>query len=234
MKKYLLDLDGTLVVRGPPNQYPIGELIPNSLLETDAVVGADFEGRAVYFMIARRRIPIYFRFGLRDFLAAISNDGECTIVIATHACRQYAERIRDYLASKVVNMRMKVQCFTRPQLKVAPADNNYEFILEDKPERWINGTKRLIRIPELTVKNVGCDNKLVALTNELTTGTVLRMDSFVQILDFNPMDTLNLTRCSHCSRWKATELCASCGIGADSDTDHSDEFESDSSQTTSS
>ena len=87
-----------MIVRGHANAYPTSELLPNSLNEADSVIGSNFEARPVYFVMGKKRYPIYFRNGLFDLLSVLSDDGNNVLQITTHACQHYATRIRDYLS----------------------------------------------------------------------------------------------------------------------------------------
>jgi hypothetical protein len=49
----------------------------------------------------------------------------------------------------------------------------YKFILEDRPERWVEGTPRLIKVAPITVGTVATDRELVEFYNSWQAGRLL-------------------------------------------------------------
>ena len=225
-KTYLLDIDGTILIRGPAVVYPTSELLPNSQFESDQLpYGSFFEARPIYFLMKRKKYPVFFRRGLYDLLTMLSSDEDSKIVLATHACPIYANRICEYIQRHVKNLNITVETTKRDTCKVPPI--HYEFILEDKPHRWKKETARITRIPELTISNVQSDNWLLAFAISCQVNNPLPLEIIHHILGFaGSNEFIPLTLCPHCQFYIASINCIKCKVNRNSDTSHSDFFES--------
>ncbi len=225
-------MDGTLVFRGRALNYPTDQLPPNSMNATDTGYGSYFEGRPVYFNMFRQNYPVWFRHGTFKFLEILSESGKNTIYLATHACKQYAERIASFLCDRIRNLRLIVLTFRKQPLELKHVSFSYEFILEDKPERWIRGTEHIIRIPSFDNTTSAEDYVLlgyVAIFKE--TFRLLPEDIMRRIAEYAGGETgfEMLRRCARCRRWVLVEeACDECGLNTGSDTDVNDSFETSS------
>mgnify|MGYP005993430429 CR=1 FL=1 len=93
-KTYLLDVDGTILIRGPAVAYPTSQLLPNVQLACDTIPNDSFfEVRPIYVLMKSKKYPVFFRPGLNDLLTMMSSDEDSKIVLATNACPIYTDRI---------------------------------------------------------------------------------------------------------------------------------------------
>lgn len=183
-----------------------------------------YEGKCVYFFSQRKKYQIWFRHGISAFLEHLSDNGRNTIYIYTHACAVYANRISDFLCRHIRNLRIIVQSFMRPNLKVVPNHFQYVFILEDNTDRWVNNTRNLYAINSINDVNVDVDNHLVAFDMWLHMETRLPRDVVWSIYRFVPPTNITLNRCNHCNAWYGGDRCNICNLGSESETDNSDIF----------
>lgn len=221
-------MDGTIVFRSRRGvRYGEPEL-DGSLSSTESVQGGFFEGKPVYFHFEKKKYPVWFRRGTFQFLQQLSKDGDNTIYLATHACQHYACRIRDYLEDRIRHLRIKVLTFQKDPLQLKQVTFPYEFIIEDKPERWQSGTKNIISIRSFDDKSVEEDLVLVGLTaclhqfNHLPDDIISSVGEFLD--DKVPTDLLR--KCNRCNRWCLAGLaCDICSLYEDSETEYDDSFD---------
>ncbi len=82
-----------------------------------------------------------------QYLTYISDNGEKSLYIATHARRSYAERVANYLREGK-NVKLTVLSFENGTFK--SVSFAYDFVVEDRTEKWALGTERFIQVPTLT------------------------------------------------------------------------------------
>ena len=237
-KKYVVDLDGTILVRGSAITSSLNTI--EHMLECDFFQENSFERRGICFVFERVRYPIWFRAGTVEYLKFLSDDGKNQVYFATHACPKYAERIVALLRRIIPNCRFYVKTYSKGSPKIVLEDMKpYEFILDDKPSRWENDTQRIIRIDSLVIDNIAEDNKLWIhmayvhfyrahlFGHDVDPGVAL---SIVQFIANSPIP--EMWNCPHCQAWmpvpanententENTEnhMCGYCSLHRDSDT----------------
>lgn len=221
-KKYVLDLDGTLIFRHKGADESSYEVV----VSTEDFYGDGFEGRPIIFRLNRRQIVVWFRRGVRKLLTLLSQNG--IIYIATHACEVYAEAIAGYLRRAVPNILLKVTSFKKPILKCFSKPTNYEFILEDQHERWVPGTQNIRYIHPLTADTASTDTELIVFYmclryQHFGRFKKLSLDVIRYIFEYLSIDDSQTLWCEHCLRWFTTEInedsyCPVCGYHRDSET----------------
>lgn len=230
VRNYLFDLDGTLAVRGEQVQNPSSDRLPGSIDEATYVTGDSFEGRPVYFSFQRHSYPVYFRLGTYKLLKQLSCNGENKITIATHACEGYAKRLAAYLRRQVPNSRIYVVSFPRTEPK--KISFQYEFIVEDKPQRWLPGTKSIVCVPKLTPQSAPVDNAFGRILVAYIVKQQLPSEVVMKIAGYAHIGVLALRLCVYCNAWgtqQPGQSCPHCQMGDNSDTNHSDRIDSESS-----
>ena len=207
-KAYVLDLDGTLIYRNPipkmlgkKSSKMIGQHVQWG---EDIFAGDSFEGRPIWFKLARNRFSILFRNGLKTFLEILSDKGKNIIHIATHACRVYAEEIAKFLIRHIPYLRLEIITFAKRTKKSFPGD--YVFILDDHTERWPEGTPRLWAITSLTEANVADDNILTRFDQNLEEDAPNELKNVVMMF----ANDSNVRKCLHCRAWTSEPRCAAC------------------------
>jgi hypothetical protein len=227
-RNYVLDMDGTIVYRGPALRYPTNEKLPGHLLEGDDGTSAFFEGRPVYFGFEKKSYPIWFRRGVYTLLQELSQDGDCTIYLATHACKVYAERVARYLERRVNHLKIRVLNFSKMPLVLKSVNFRYEFIIDDKPQRWVANTERLVSVPSFDDTTVDSDLILMGLAACLHHHHRLP-DDVISMLGEFLNDAVNPALLRYCARCKRHCLagveCDQCGLNDGSDTEAGDSFE---------
>jgi len=135
--RFAVDLDGTIVARVKPAVgwlTALGSMVnPNAHTLQAQYSGSCFEGRELLLRVKSGTYRIFFRRGTSAVLSALALRG--TVVLATHACVEFAQKITAFLNKELVTSRpIEFTCFPRPCLKYIPG--RLELVLEDHPERW--------------------------------------------------------------------------------------------------
>jgi hypothetical protein len=183
-----------------------------------------------------KKYPVWFRYGTFKFLQLLSQNGTNTIHLATHACPQYAERVAKYLRKRIDYLKLIVLSFQKVPLELKHVSFQYEFILEDNPQRWIAGTEKIICIPPFTDITVAHDFILMGYAAIVYNTNRLLPDDIIRLISEFVGGTVGfemLRFCNRCIRWVLAQgTCDQCGLNEGSDTDINDSFEKDAKDST--